>query len=71
MVTTSYVDSQAYQEVYEDGHPILVVSASDIATILRRNSIYSNEIDGWLEAVDDMRNEHENLSNTLARLVGY
>lgn len=34
LVTTSYVDSQAYKEVVEDGHPILIVTCSDIAYIL-------------------------------------
>ena len=31
MITTSYVDGQAYKEMVEDGHPILIVTASDIA----------------------------------------
>ncbi len=52
MLTTSYVHKQAYEEVLEDGHPILIVSACDIAQILRRNSIVSNNIDEWLLALD-------------------
>ncbi len=36
MITTSYVDKQAYQEVVDDGHPILIVTATDIAGILRK-----------------------------------
>ncbi len=48
MMTTSYVHKQAYEEVLEDGHPILIVSASDIAQILRRNAINTNNIDEWL-----------------------
>ncbi len=52
MVTTSYVHKQAYEEVIEDGHPILIVSASDIARILRHNSIMSNDIDEWLYSLD-------------------
>lgn len=71
LVTTSYVDNQAYREVYEDGHPILIVTATDIAAILRRNSISSNEINSWLKAVDEMRNERENITNTLAKMLGY
>ncbi|MGO5053906.1 restriction endonuclease [Lachnospiraceae bacterium LCP25S3_G4] len=31
LITTSCVDNQAYNEVVEDGHPILIVTASDIA----------------------------------------
>ncbi len=36
LITTSYVHEQAYKEIMEDGHPILVVSATDIAGILRK-----------------------------------
>lgn len=52
MMTTSYVHKQAYEEVIEDGHPILIVSASDIAQILRNNSIMSGDIDDWLDSID-------------------
>ena len=53
MVTTSYVDSQAYSEVIEDGHPILIVTATDIASILRLNAINSSNIDHWLKTIDE------------------
>ena len=53
MVTTSYVDAQAYNEVVEDGHPILIVTASDIASILRTNAIDSSNIDLWLKSLDE------------------
>lgn len=53
MITTSYVDNQAYKEVIEDGHPILIVTASDIAQTLRHNSITTNNIYDWLQALDD------------------
>ena len=59
LITTSYVDSQAYQEVVEDGHPILVVSATDIARILRVNSITSEDIDEYLSDIDGKRKEWE------------
>ena len=49
MLTTSFVDKQAYQEVIEDGHPILIISASDIAQILRKNMITKSNINEWLE----------------------
>ncbi len=52
LITTSYVDNQAYKEVVEDGHPILIVTASDIATVLRSNSINSSNVDQWLKSVD-------------------
>lgn len=57
MLTTSYVDKQAYQEVIEDGHPILIVTASDIAHILRRNAITSLNVDEWLESLRDTGRE--------------
>ena len=53
LVTTSYVHSQAYKEVIEDGHPILIVTASDIAAILRFNSITSDNIEEWLNNIDE------------------
>lgn len=52
MVTTSFVDKQAYSEVVEDGHPILIVTASDIATILRNNAITPGNTMDWLASVD-------------------
>ena len=52
MITTSYVDKQAYQEVVEDGHPILIVTATDIAGILRQNAINSSNVDDWLKSID-------------------
>ena len=52
LVTTSYVDSQAYKEVVDDGHPILIVTACDIAGILRSNSITTENINQWLDDID-------------------
>ncbi len=52
LVTTSYVDKQAYSEVIEDGHPILIVTATDIAAILRANAINSHNINHWLSSLD-------------------
>jgi hypothetical protein len=36
LVTTTHVDLQAYKEIKEDQHPIVVVSAIDIVELLRR-----------------------------------
>ena len=55
MITTSYVNSQAYKEVIEDRHPILIMSANDIAQVLRNNSINSSNIDEYLDSLDDHR----------------
>ena len=53
MLTTSYVDTQAYKEVVEDGHPILILTATDIATALRRSAITTSNIDDWLESLTE------------------
>ena len=52
LVTTSYVDKQAYEEVADDGHPILIITAADISYILGRNMIDSSKIEDWLINID-------------------
>lgn len=50
-VTTSYVDEQAYKEILEDNHPIVIVSGNDIVEILIRNGYTTvNAITGWLSS---------------------
>lgn len=51
LVTTNYVDTQAYKKIVEDGHPILIVTVSDIASILRKADINSSNIDKWLDSI--------------------
>ena len=53
LITTSYVHKQAYEEVVEDGHPILIITATDIAAILRKNGITSSNINKWLSSLDE------------------
>jgi len=49
MVTTSFVNTQAYKEIKEDSHPIIVVSATDIVQILRRAELNSRDlVSAWL-----------------------
>jgi hypothetical protein len=49
IVTTSCVDLQAYKEIKEDQHPILVIAAQDIVDLLRRNGRGSLEaVRTWL-----------------------
>jgi len=57
MVTTSYVDQQAYAEVIEDDHPILIVTATDIAAVLRTNQINSSNIEQWFKTFNFQRAE--------------
>ena len=41
LVTTSYVDPQAYKEIIEDEHPIAIIAGVDIIDILYHNEITS------------------------------
>lgn len=52
LVTTSYVHYQAYKEIIEDGHPVLIISAKYIVDILK-NAGYKTigEIKAWLEKI--------------------
>jgi hypothetical protein len=50
LVTTSYLNQQAYEEFKSDGHPIVVIAARDIVEILKANG-YSDAaaVRAWLE----------------------
>jgi hypothetical protein len=50
LVTTSYVHHQAYKEIKEDQHPILVLAGADIVNLLKRNG-YGTPflVRSWLE----------------------
>ena len=49
LVTTSFVAKQAYQEIKEDGHPVIIISGSDILKILYEAGIKTKrEIQKWL-----------------------
>lgn len=53
MVTTSFITKQAFEEVKEDGHPILLVTANNIATVLQQHGINSvDDVESWLREVD-------------------
>ena len=53
LVTTTYLDTQAYKEIVEDGHPVIIVCARDIVALLR-DAGYSTveQVKLWLNAVD-------------------
>lgn len=53
LVTTSYINKQAYKEVREDKHPILFVTGIDIAHILRTHGYDSSNIKNWLDSLDE------------------
>jgi len=49
LVTTSYVSKQAYEEIIEDQHPIIIISAIDIVNILKEAGYKnSKEVRQWL-----------------------
>jgi hypothetical protein len=52
LVTTSFIDRQAYQEVVDDGHPVIFVAAIDIVRLLR-NAGYSSQtlVSSWLDGI--------------------
>lgn len=51
LVTTSWVNSQAYKEIREDQHPVAIVCGSDIVEILRRRGWgTAASVKAWLNA---------------------
>jgi hypothetical protein len=51
LVTTSYLDSQAYEELVQDGHPVVVISARDIAVKLKEKFGSLDKVQLWLERI--------------------
>ena len=50
-VTTSCVHDQAYAEIIEDGHPVLILAGTDICEILEKAGFNSREaVERWLES---------------------
>jgi len=51
LLTTSYLDVYAYKEIKEDQHPIIVISARDIAELLKRNGKGDvSNVRAWLQS---------------------
>jgi len=49
LVTTSYLGDQAYKEIKEDKHPIIVITAVDIVRVLDRNGLGNiSDLQEWL-----------------------
>ena len=52
LVTTSYVGIQAYKEIKEDKHPVIVISAIDIINILNKAGYKTkDDVLNWLEDI--------------------
>ena len=41
LVTTSHLDAQAYREIREDGHPVVIVAGRDLTDILKASGVDS------------------------------
>lgn len=51
-VTTSYIAKQAYTEIREDKHPVVVISGADIIRILQRHGVTNKiSLHNWLETI--------------------
>lgn len=51
-VTTSYLHRQAYQEIIDDSHPVIIISATDIIEILKGKGITTvKDLKMWLSSV--------------------
>jgi hypothetical protein len=48
LVTTSYLHEQAYKEVIQDGHPVVIVAAKDIAAKLKSRFGGLETVRNWL-----------------------
>jgi len=51
LVTTSYLSSQAYSELKEDDHPVVVLAAQDIAEVLKSRIGALENIRSWLSGL--------------------
>ena len=71
LVTTSHLARQAYKEIREDGHPIIVIAGGDIVRILVNKGINSESAcKNWLKTVIDprLKSLHVDRPNDQARL---
>lgn len=51
LVTTSYLDAQAYMELLHDTHPVVVISARDMSVKLRERFGSLENIKLWLQRI--------------------
>ena len=53
IVTTSYLGDQAYKEIREDGHPLVIITGRDIVEMLISQGIDTIErLDAWLDKIE-------------------
>lgn len=51
LVTTSYISAQAYAELIEDNHPVIIISGFDIAETLKEKFATTNELIAWANSL--------------------
>lgn len=52
LISTSYVDRQAYKEVTDDGHPVILAAARDIVGLLNSAGVRTPEqVTAWLDGI--------------------
>lgn len=51
LVTTSYLDSQAYEELIHDEHPVVIISARDFSIKLKEKFGSLDKVKIWLERI--------------------
>lgn len=51
LVTTSYLAAQAYKELKEDGHPVVILCGADIAKLLKQKVGGAQQVTQWLEPI--------------------
>ncbi len=51
LVTTSYLDLQAYQELVQDAHPVVVIASGDIALKLKERFGSLDNVRTWLSKI--------------------
>lgn len=51
LVTTSHLDSQAYDELVKDAHPVVVIASGDIAAKLKERFGSLESVKAWLQKI--------------------
>ncbi|MEN8819696.1 MAG: restriction endonuclease [Abyssibacter sp.] len=52
LVTTSYIAEQAYREITDDGHPVILVTSSDLVKILQSAGFGTPaQVSNWLDSL--------------------
>jgi hypothetical protein len=50
IITTSWLHDQAYKEIVEDGHPVMILAGRDVVELLRETGLHdSSAVQTWLK----------------------